>query len=72
MPQSVDLFYTGSNKVSDMHMSIAEVFKPTVYTGPKSAVGNMSGNMSDNRCESDYRSRGREFDPSPVPYFHGD
>ena len=68
MPQSVDLFYTGSNTVSDMHMSIAEVFKPTVYTRPKSAVGNMSGN----RCESDYRSRGREFDPSPVPYFHGD
>ena len=26
-----------------------------------SAVGN----------ESDYRSRGREFDPGSVPYFHG-
>ena len=38
------------------------------YTGPRSAVGNVSGN----RCESDCRSRGREFDPGPVPYFRGD
>ena len=37
-------------------------------TGPRSAVGNVSGN----RCESDCRSRGREFDPAPVPYFRGD
>ena len=37
-------------------------------TGPRSAVGNMSGN----RCESDCRSRGREFNPGPVPYFRGD
>ena len=36
--------------------------------GPRSAVGNVSGN----RCESDCRSRGREFDPCPVPYFRGD
>ena len=28
-------------------------------TGPRSAVGNVSGN----RCESDCRFRGREFDP---------
>ena len=27
---------------------------------------------SGNRCESDCRSRGREFDPGPVPYFRGD
>ena len=33
-----------------------------VYTGPCSAVGNVS----------DCRSRGREFDPGPVPYFRGD
>ena len=32
------------------------------------AVGNVSGN----RCESDCRSRGPEFDPCPVPYFRGD
>ena len=37
-------------------------------TGPRSAVGNVSGN----RCESDCRSRGREFNPGPVPYFRGD
>ena len=34
-------------------------------TGPRSAVGNVSGY----RCVSDCRSRGREFDPGPVPYF---
>ena len=39
-----------------------------LLTGPHSAVGNVSGN----RCESDCRSRGREFDPGPVPYFRGD
>ena len=30
------------------------------------------GNVSDYRCASDCRSRGREFDPGPVPYFCGD
>ena len=34
-------------------------------TGPRSPVGNVSGN----RCETDCRSRGREFDPGLVPYF---
>ena len=34
----------------------------------RSAVGNVSGY----RCEADCRSRGREFHPGPVPYFHGD
>ena len=33
-----------------------------INTGPHSAVGNMS----------DCRSRGPEFDPVLVPYFHGD
>ena len=37
-------------------------------TRPHSAVGNVSGN----RCQSDCRSRGRQFDPGPVPYFRGD
>ena len=37
-------------------------------TGPRSAVGNVSGY----RCEADCRSRGREFDPGPVPYFRED
>ena len=38
------------------------------FTGPRSAVGNVPGY----RCVSDCRSRGREFDPGPVPYFRGD
>ena len=42
--------------------------KQTCVTGPRSAVGNVSGY----RCVSDCRSRGREFDPGPVPYFRGD
>ena len=37
-------------------------------TGPRSAVGSVSGY----RCVSDCRSRDREFDPGPVPYFRGD
>ena len=37
-------------------------------SGPRSAVGNVSGY----RCVSDCKSRGREFDPGPVPYFRGD
>ena len=40
----------------------------TKFTGPRSAVGNMSGN----RCDSDCRSRDREFDPGPVQCFRGD
>ena len=40
----------------------------TKIAGPRSAVGNVSGY----RCVSDCRSRGREFDPGPVPYFRGD
>ena len=35
---------------------------------PRSAVSNVSGY----RCVSDCRSRGREFDPGPAPYFRGD
>ena len=35
------------------------------YTGPLSAVGNVSGY----RCESDCRSRGCEFDPCSVHTF---
>ena len=35
------------------------------FTRPRSTVDNMSGY----RCESDCRSRGREFDPGLVQYF---
>ena len=38
------------------------------YAGPRSVVGNVSGY----KCVSDFRSRGREFDPGPAPYFRGD
>ena len=37
-------------------------------TGSRNAVGH----VSDNRCRSDCRSWGREFDFGPVPYFRGD
>ena len=36
--------------------------------GPRSVVGNMSGN----RCKPDCRSKGREFDLDLVPYFRED
>ena len=39
-----------------------------IHTGRRSAVGNVCGY----RCVSDCRSRGREFNPGPVPYFRGD
>ena len=51
-----------SNNIGDM------AWTRNRYTGPRSAVGNVSGY----RCVSDCRSRGREFDPGPVPYFRGD
>ena len=56
-------------KQSDLgpHCSLQGRLKP-ILTGPRSAVGNVSGY----RCEADCRSRGREFDPGPVPYFRGD
>ena len=37
-------------------------------TGPHSA----DCKVFDYRCVSDCRSRGHEFDPSPVPYFRRD
>ena len=53
----------------DLEKFISENWKNKFsITGPRSAVGNVSGY----RCETDCRSRGREFDPGPVPYFRGD
>ena len=49
-----------------MSLDFAEI--KNIKTGPGSAVGNVSGY----RCVSDCRSRGREFDSGPVPYFRGD
>ena len=56
--------------LTKMVLAILTCFhRPKVeFTGPHSAVGNVSGY----RCESDCKSRGREFDPGPVPYFRGD
>ena len=44
------------------------VYEVVRGTGPRSAVGNVSGYS----CVSDCRSRGRKFDPGPVLYFRGD
>ena len=51
-------------------MQMSRKYKKTAScgTGPRSAVGNVSGY----RCVSDCRSRGCEFDPGPVPYFRED
>ena len=51
-----------------VNLIIILCFSIRLLTGPHSAFGNVSGN----RCESDCRSRGREFDPGPVPYFRRD
>ena len=56
-----------NNKQTLSNASIMPHFQ-ILHTGPRSAVGN----VSDYRCVSDCRSRGREFDPGPVPYFRGD
>ena len=44
-----------------LQSSVLEIF----YTGPRSAVSNVSGY----RCVSDCRSRGREFDPARYHTF---
>ena len=40
-------------------------FTSHLFTGPHRTVGN----VSDYRCVSDCRSRGRQFDPGPVHTF---
>ena len=52
----------------DLHNFQTKVLNLKKKAGPRSAVGNVSGY----RCVSDCISRGREFDPGPVPYFRGD
>ena len=58
MENSVDPDQLASEKLADLDLQ----------AGLRSSVGNVSGF----RCVSDCRSRGREFDPGSVPYFHGD
>ena len=54
--------------MEDSGKTVSTFAMDALNTGPLSAVGNVSGY----RCVSDCRSRGREFDPGPVPYFRGD
>ena len=72
-PEIIKLFSCSTQLSTKFHLLI----KTKILTSKEvscfkslslSAVGNVSGN----RCESDCRSRGREFDPGPVPYFRGD
>ena len=56
----LDLHYVKKRKVFHFYQPSS--------TGPRSAVGNVSGY----RCVSDCNSKGRELDPGPVPYFRGD
>ena len=57
-----------AHAVSHCHSNPLKCQSQLYWTGPRSAVGNVSGY----RCVADCRSRGREFDPGPVPYFRGD
>ena len=50
------------------HLQLYGLLTQNELAGPGGAVGY----MSDCRYVSDCRSRGRKFDPSPVPYFRGD
>ena len=63
-------YLNSSLKLSDIvrGLSCQQSYNNLLFTGPRSAVGNVSGY----RCVSDCRSKGREFDPGPVPYFRGD
>ena len=68
------LLYVSHMRAAKAHMSLrkrtvlSEPRLQSYLAEPRSAVGNMSGY----RCVSDCRSRGREFDPGPVPHFRGD
>ena len=57
-----------TSKAEILNHQFQSVYTKENLTGPRSAVGNVSGY----RCVSDCRSRGREFDPGPVQYFRGD
>ena len=59
---SLHMIGSGFTTSASLHMIGSGV------TGLRSAVCKVSGY----RCVSDCRSRGRELDPGPVPYFRGD
>ena len=50
------------------YLSLITYYLLLIISPGRVTVSNVSGN----RCESDSRSRGRKFDPGPVPYFRGD
>ena len=63
----IELVQYAKNLGGKSRKNLAEHHSMVSYIS-QSAVGNVSGY----RCVSDCKSRGREFDPGPVPYFRGD
>ena len=66
MPTEIDVHL--NENLKSLFIDLHSPYIPTSYTGPRRAVGNVSGY----RCVSDCNYRGREFNPGPVPYFRGD
>ena len=58
-------------KTSDSLVDLKGAVCTRIRSGKKPCTAEV-GNVSGYRCVSDCRSRGREFDPGPVPYFRGD
>ena len=66
---------SGRLKASCQYFSLYEQLKfhaQFSYVEHENSFITSEPGVSGNRCESDCRSRGREFDPGPVPYFRGD
>ena len=66
IPENVPRFLKNAFHIlEERHLGLASLhIVGNLMSGPRSAVGN----VSDYRCVSDCRSRGREFDPGPVPF----
>ena len=63
------IFFGGHHKIGLVLGVISMILG---HLGPHAGLRSAVGNVSGYRCVSDCRSRGREFDPGPVPYFRGD
>ena len=48
------------------------LYRSLALTEAKTGTGSAVGNVSGYRCVAECKSRDREFDPDPVPYFCGD
>ena len=68
LPSILSLFCNKFNKFNNTGVHMLDSFYDMTLTGPRCAVGNVSGY----RFKSDCRSKSREFNPGPVPYFRGD